>query len=563
MLVKEINKLTTEGEVMYHKKWDCNVRVVLKLYSYLCDRPDKGKRLQMLTGAPYCQRFGYTANLPSCINEVVCCRDCVKKLMDDLPLCSEEGERECKKCFAFDSRHISYKMPADYPKREISDSVDGKLRMKKVSFRTMKEAVKKSFENAVQKKWSRKKMDKYLQVEGVSTCLRNKIWNNAVWNDTRSKNESDNDSYMEDQERDHPEKFDLPSTPPLWELKGPMRTDMFVDAPMHLLFLGTHKALCKDFLSRWLVGEKKLSSYSMGLNDKLKLVNSLKLSWMDVLPTAGSDEKKMTYGGWLSRNMIAHCRLSMWLHSHLPFCKESEDGPHAPVHNNYETYTNKEIMGWFADRMIPADLAPTDSLHKLRWWFEHMRRSPEKCFQHYDEDDILEYIHNHTTDTELMQSLELPQEERRSVFFDYVVRKECLPPVVRTTKHNPNNENDMGGGMIDLIRTHQCMVARVMGGASGASVGRHAKIFLTKMHRMDKEMRGFAVNRKVKEKDAHKLELVSRQNYMTLLNMEHAIDHYGPLRLLWEGGRMGKLHKVLLLLQVFFFDLISGRNSGN
>ena len=37
-----------------------------------------------------------------------------------------------------------------------------------------------------------------------------------------------------------------------------------------------------------------------------------------------------------------------------------------------------------------------------------------------------------------------------------------------------------------------------------------------------------------------KRELVSKQNYLTLLNLEETINRFGPMRLLWEGGRMGE-----------------------
>ena len=540
MLVGEINRLSTEGEVVYHKLWKCNVRVVLKLYACLCDRPDKGKRLQMLTGRPYSQRFGYTAHLPSCIDKVVCCNSCFQKLMKDSPLVSQDGQLLCNKCFAFDSRHIVYDVPDGLPLGGIVGAGQKKTRMKKLTFESMRAAVHKSFTMALRKQWTRKMVEAKLRVEGVSTGLRDRVWANAMCHHQLEDNGDGGQSYIRDQVRDHPEKFSLPSLPPMWELKGPMKVEMFVDVAMHLLFLGTHKALCKDFLSRWLVGEKKLSSYSMGLNHKLKLVSSLKLMWMDVLPSAGGDEKKMTYGGWLSRNMIAHCRLSMWLHCHLPDCKSKESGVCSPVHGNYDQYSEKDIRAFCEERMIPMEGAPRDNKQMLQWWFEKMRKSPSLSFGHYDEDGILEYIHNHTADTELLQSLELPEEERRRVFFDHVASNKCVPPVVVTKKYGKKVSDKMAKAMVELIRVHQCMVARVMSGASGASVGRHAKMFLALLHKFDKQMRGFGGRKKVAPKEAEKLELVSRMNYMTLLNMEDAIGHFGPLRLLWEGGRMGK-----------------------
>ena len=89
--------------------------------------------------------------------------------------------------------------------------------------------------------------------------------------------------------------------------------------------------------------------------------------------------------------------------------------------------------------------------------------------------------------------------------------------------------------MEDLISLHYCMVARVMGGAEGECVGRHVKMFLRLLHTVDQRMSGSS-----RPQCKWKPVLASRPNFLTLLNLEEAIKHYGPMRLLWEGGRMGK-----------------------
>ena len=84
--------------------------------------------------------------------------------------------------------------------------------------------------------------------------------------------------------------------------------------------------------------------------------------------------------------------------------------------------------------------------------------------------------------------MELEADERRALFFQHVVQEKKLPPVITRDKVTAGGTNDMAQEMVDLMSIHYCMVARVMSGASAKSVGRHAKMFLTKLHQSDVRM---------------------------------------------------------------------------
>lgn len=367
--------------------------------------------------------------------------------------------------------------------------------------------------------------------------MQDRIWANARWcranlQTVLPAGGSGQGGLLQAMASEHPELFQCPSTPPMWDMCQPMDVFVFVDAAMHLLFLGTHKALSKEFVPRWLKQHRKLSSYAQELNRKLRLVSDMKLSYLDILPSAGSDEKKATYGGWLSRNLLAHCRVSRWLQSHLPRCRKTDGGGGKwPSHNNYWMYKKCEIKAFCEERMIPMEGAPR-GLCALQSWFTRLLASPEKSFHHFDDDDIFEYIQCQTTTKELVESMELSAEERRELFMKYVREKRLIPPQVARESVAAVKEDEVAGDMMDLISLHHCVVARVMGAASAASVGRHVKMFLTLLHVIDKkiDVGGVRVKR----------ELVSKQNYLTLLNLEETINRFGPMRLLWEGGRMGE-----------------------
>jgi hypothetical protein len=56
------------------------------------------------------------------------------------------------------------------------------------------------------------------------------------------------------------------------------------------------------------------------------------------------------------------------------------------------------------------------------------------------------------------------------------------------------------------------------------------KLYLTIFHRVDKAL---GTKKNVPT-------VIKQMNLITLMNLEPTIDRFGPLRLLWEGGGMGK-----------------------
>ena len=138
-----------------------------------------------------------------------------------------------------------------------------KLRMKTITIEGMRDAVAKAWSKAIAEKWTEEKTKAYLRVEGVNTTMQNKIWNNAMWSRTYVKTEiaskqSGDYRLLQAMQTEHPELFKCPDTPPMWDIYEPMDVFVFVDAAMHLLFLGTHKVLTKEFVPRWLKENRKL-----------------------------------------------------------------------------------------------------------------------------------------------------------------------------------------------------------------------------------------------------------------------------------------------------------------
>ena len=167
-----------------------------------------------------------------------------------------------------------------------------------------------------------------------------------------------------------------------------------------------------------------MSSCARTLNEKLAAVSQLKLSYMDLPAAASANDSEMGYGHWLSRNLIAHCRLSQHLLGHLRSCKQSDGGRHRPPeHDCYTMYSRKDIVAWCSERQIPVPAAVTETEHEARMWFLDLVASPEKCFGHYDDDCIVEHITHDDAFSDLRALLSLTAREMRSRFYQHVEEK--------------------------------------------------------------------------------------------------------------------------------------------
>ena len=82
---------------------------------------------------------------------------------------------------------------------------------------------------------------------------------------------------------------------------------------------------------------------------------------------------------------------------------------------------------------------------------------------------------------------------------------------------------------------------------------RYIKMFLTMFHKVDQGSNGGSSKKKPM--------LITKMNFLTLLNLPECIRQFGPLRLLWEGGGMGTLCCISSILNNAI--LISAFDSSN
>ena len=121
--------------------------------------------------------------------------------------------------------------------------------MKKLTFKGMREAISLTYRMVKIGTWKIGEGKCYLRTEGIDTTLAGKctkFGSNAGKLKTALKNMVENKTYDKKLVRLHetnPEQFHEPVLPPLWNLNDTIDTGIFIDAYMHLLFLGGMKAI--------------------------------------------------------------------------------------------------------------------------------------------------------------------------------------------------------------------------------------------------------------------------------------------------------------------------------
>ena len=526
-LVEEVNELSDNTFPVYHYGIKRMVNVQLKLYTFLCDRPDKSTSLHMLS-SKYCARFGYAGDLTKIIDHVICCTDCYSCIVRN-----ETPSPQCGNCFCFDFSRIMYPVEEDNYPLNLQPAGGPKpfmLPMKKLTFSQMSDAVKYCFAQVLAGNWGKKTGKQYLRTEGIDLELSKKCVDNGLRANLylkRSERPEECRFRVADR-RSHPSDYKMPPLPPLWGLSEPSDVGCFIDAYMHLIFLGVQKAISSGLISRFLVPQKKLKSYITTLNIKLGLIHGLNMSYMPIHKSCG--DKKLNFGGCLSRHWLTISRLMKWLFNHILTCHPATENANntRTDHFDFIRFSPAQIRYFCRSRGMPEFDASTSST-SVRVWFSELMESPRTSFAHYTDADIMTFIkEQHPIELQSVYDGE-DVEDRRTKFFEYVTLNQWIPPIVsRPNTFIPDPVDEL---MNDVIVLYHSFVARVMGSCSPQSVDRHAKAFLTTVHKLDNALTGLPNKNPM---------ILLKVNFLTLLNASDSIQRFGSARSLWEGGCMGE-----------------------
>ena len=523
----------------------------------LCDRPNKAKQTGTLLGGTCGLLYGHVGKYSQIIDKVVCCARCYIKLLRKESVGSN-AVTKCNNCYSFDLSLMEYAAADNYPTDQLLDSSIRILKVKKITFATLKAACRVGFTGVSKSGWSKVTLTEYLKSEGINHALIGIIYDNAMLQKIYISIDSSNcklatkqvEAYRK-QMKVNPDTYPIDNLPKCWGLENMDICD-FVGGPGHQIFLGIMKSLC-HLMKRYLQSQQKLYSFRDKFDVKLMALSNLKLAYAQISNRSGAVSDPLTFGGWLSRHYLTLSRFCKWLfcHIHLSATKKS---PSLPTHNNYHEYSSKEMMSWLRERGICTRSLPVQP-EKRYTWFDNLIKNPELMFQDYSKDKILEFMENNYPDDYDHMSSFLDQESLKEEFTKYVRENGIIPPVTTTNKTMKKNDDDMK----EVFGLFHCVVSRLMGpeGDQPEEIGRYIKLFLTKVHLVDMQLIAHVQNNlssedSINPKKNKKNPVLSKKlNFLTMLNIPDEIKRFNHLRFMWELGGMGEGYIPLIKKEIY------------
>ena len=153
---------------------------------------------------------------------------------------------------------------------------------------------------------------------------------------------------MMDKKKFNPELFGKPILPSNWE--GIHNIKSYIDAPMHLLFLGVVKLINSRILD-WAAVSKNETRLLNTFSSIIPSIYDLKLEWCKMFPLSQSD----SFSGLVSENWLAVCRLSRWMYSRMPsIISDKALDIFSPTESVYK-WKGVDLRKWLALRGLPRN----------------------------------------------------------------------------------------------------------------------------------------------------------------------------------------------------------------
>ena len=301
------------GAWFYSSLLQKSIFVVLKIYVYTSDRPERGKLTQILghTGLST-KRWMYAAMLPD--TGLKSCNSCFEHRVQEAkthPEFNVVSKRRCSRCadWDFDHHKMIVLTPTGYPTESAIDSpkphelrsVGGvaHLRPLILTFENLKTSAQFIFYNVYKRTFNIAHAKTYGKSVGLSLdCVQTIIINQA-------KNLRTNNPHMS--REDVLRSFQYPA---IWN--APLALNQFIDAPMHLIFQGIIKSVI-EMISDWLSPLSPSQSYYKAfcqiINPMMIKISNMNLKWC-ALNTLNVSKNYKT-SGWTAANYLAFARLML------------------------------------------------------------------------------------------------------------------------------------------------------------------------------------------------------------------------------------------------------------
>ena len=263
----------------------------------------------------FTHRFGYSGEL---VDEIVSCKKCQRRRLNNLVPETHRSDLECKKCFDWSFDELKFQAPDNYPEELGTIDEAGHLMASKVTGESMVNACELATTKLNENTWKLKTSKPYLRVAGLNTKVRTAVEKNA-------KKETQEDLTV--------------ILPPRLYLKRAFERN--VEAIMHLLFLGNTE-LIGDSVHTLLIRCNKWTDFHSQSKKFLLELRGLYLDWAKFW-TFGST--KTPFGPYVSENCLALVRGMKSIYSNIDIILTNNN---TQERKGYVKMAKKVISAWVA-----------------------------------------------------------------------------------------------------------------------------------------------------------------------------------------------------------------------
>lgn len=367
--IRNINENNQKYYVASSKKI---VSVKVHLIACVADLPERCDTCNISRGnSSYTSRWGYSSHikvlqksLRPCIN---CFHSCLKNIND----LNFNMNTNCEYClnWDFDRNNDLTKFPAP------SDFPDGSthLQFKKISFPEMIAACENAEIKYVQKQWTASQVTSYLSSKGIKQTLITKILEHGDCNASTHLVEScvDNNFMLLLKHNLMRKSINIcpMQLPAVWY--EPYDMKKWIDAPMHLLFLGVVKKT-NSVIEKWATLFNKQKKLNKTFSLMLPFIYNMKLEWCKILPLCPN----MSFGGFVSENWAAVGRLFCWMYQTIPVVLTNEEidtqTPDKPLKN----WTGAQMRKWLVLHGLKRSGNVSELRERIRPFIENEETIP-------------------------------------------------------------------------------------------------------------------------------------------------------------------------------------------
>jgi hypothetical protein len=353
---------------MYSKHLKKCVPVTLSVLASVHDQPERREILGLAAGnAKYHARFGYSMDVQYLADKLRACKECYKSLKDEFNsrVCNRSFVDQvtfqwrtlsCANCVCWtyipNSPLLTFPPPSNYPVGYDQLS-NGHIESKKLNFDLLINIIDEVHNKIVANVWSSGEAEAVLRtycinkntIDAIIERSLNQKLLDEIMNEPNYNSKEEYKHILCDYQN-NPEIYQKYIHPSTWKTKNDIQA--YVEAPMHLLFLGIAKTMFSD-INNWLSKINKYSSFLKTTEGILESVEKLKLPWLKVL-----GYPKGKFGGWVAENFLALTRIQLWFYTRLERISDDSITTELPG-SDPSKWLKQDNIRWLKQRGEPTE----------------------------------------------------------------------------------------------------------------------------------------------------------------------------------------------------------------